>query len=429
MNKKIVEIKELISNGDLMKAFDAFSVLADGIKRTDMKDALLITKSRFLQLESDRRNATIHNETYTIERNKILYVIIELLNDLDYETEKAELENQGKFSFKKVFRDRQILISFTLLLLVLLTYFVTKVYISPRYVRVIGDSLTWNGIEVTTIEIWIAGFLAILTLYKIVYNYLDIPNNEEPRKRYYDHQNINVKDIKAEDIAKNIEIFTIEQKEKLVDAIRSGITDEVIDKFREFGNEELKNKTRYDALAENFNKTERRIENEINALNKKSNVNLTIGVITTASAVIFLFYVSLNLAHTFNDWLAFISYFIPRLTLVIFIEVFSFYFLKLYRTNLNEIQYYQNELTDIDFKIVALKGALLSHDDEFLKQVLNEVIKIDHNKILKKDETTVDIEKFRAENENTKELLNKIFDFYDFKNTLNPIQNRKEDSK
>lgn len=429
MNKKIVEIKELISNGDLMKAFDAFSVLADGIKRTDMKDALLITKSRFLQLESDRRNATIHNETYTLERNKILSVVIELLNDLDYETEKAELANQGKFSFKKVFRDRQILVSFTLLLLVLLTYFVTRIYISPRYVGVIGDSLSWNGIEITTIEIWIAGFLAILTLYKIVYNYLEIPSNDEPRKRYYEHQNINVKDIKAEDIAKNIEVFTIEQKEKIVDAIRSGITNEVIDKFREIGNEELKKKTRYDAIAENFNKTERRIENEIKALNKKSNVNLTIGVITTASAVIFLFYVSLNLAHTFTDWLSFISYFIPRLTLVIFIEVFSFYFLKLYKTNLNEIQYYQNEMTDIEFKIVSLKSALLGQDEEFLKQLLSEVIKIDHNKIIKKDETTIEIEKYRAENENSKELLNRIFDYYDFKNSFNPLQNKKDDPK
>jgi len=117
-----MEIKELISNAEFTRAFDAFTVLADGIKRTDIRDALVITKSRFLQLENERRNATITTEIYTLERNKILSVIIELLNDLEYETEKAELANQGKFSFKRIFRDRQILASFSLLLIVLLTY-------------------------------------------------------------------------------------------------------------------------------------------------------------------------------------------------------------------------------------------------------------------------------------------------------------------
>ncbi|MBI5525005.1 MAG: hypothetical protein HY897_01580 [Deltaproteobacteria bacterium] len=45
--------------------------------------------------------------------------------------------------------------------------------------------------------------------------------------------------------------------------------------------------------------------------------------------------------------IAALSHYVPRITTVTFIEVFAFFFLKLYRASLIEIKFYQNELTSL----------------------------------------------------------------------------------
>lgn len=50
---------------------------------------------------------------------------------------------------------------------------------------------------------------------------------------------------------------------------------------------------------------------------------------------------------------ALISYFIPRLSLTLLVELFAFFFLKLYERNLKEVKFYQNEITSLEYKAIA----------------------------------------------------------------------------
>lgn len=49
----------------------------------------------------------------------------------------------------------------------------------------------------------------------------------------------------------------------------------------------------------------------------------------------------------------FVIQFFPRLTLVAVIELFSYFFLRLYKQAIDEIRYFQNEITNIELKLSA----------------------------------------------------------------------------
>jgi len=150
-----------------------------------------------------------------------------------------------------------------------------------------------------------------------------------------------------------------------------------------------------------------RLSNEINRLEKNSIVNLLIGITATVVAIAVL---------VFSLWSApfeptidnFIIIFLPKITLSIFIELFSFYFLKLYKVNLEEIKYTNNEQTNIDIKILSLKTSLTYNLDS-TNAILLELAQIERNYIIKKGESTIDIERSKSDNK----LYEKIIGIFD----------------
>ena len=121
-----------------------------------------------------------------------------------------------------------------------------------------------------------------------------------------------------------------------------------------------------------------RLEREIHALSRRGNLNLTIGVITTGFAVGLLAYMVMNEDAPTGDTADVLSHYIPRISTVSFIEVFSYFFLRLYRASLAEIKYYQNELTVLAGQRVALEYAL-DIDSAALGRVLDRIVSRDPN--------------------------------------------------
>jgi hypothetical protein len=168
---------------------------------------------------------------------------------------------------------------------------------------------------------------------------------------------------------------------------------------------------RHDNLFNEFEKTSYRINDELIRLRKSANINLVIGSLSTTVAIFSLTYEVFFSEVNFNDSVSLFSHYIPRISLVIFIEIFAFFFLKLYKANLLEIKYFNNEKTNIDFKLITLKTALFQEDSETIKLCLSELIKTERNFIMKKDETTVELEKFKTDkndNQILTSLLKKI---------------------
>lgn len=140
-----------------------------------------------------------------------------------------------------------------------------------------------------------------------------------------------------------------------------------------------------------------RLSREIDALGRRGNINLILGVITTIAGLLALVYFILKHEQASAEPLLYAMNFLPRLTLVIFIEVFAYFFLKLYKVGLSEIKYFQNELTNLESKHMALLAALRHNNSEILLKVIGALSDTERNHILEKGQTTVEVEKMQLE--------------------------------
>lgn len=160
-----------------------------------------------------------------------------------------------------------------------------------------------------------------------------------------------------------------------------------------------------------FKKIEERLEKEIKAVGKRANLNLIIGsVIAIIGWGLLYLFVSDVSDLELESW-QLLNAFLPRLSIIIIIEMFSYFFLKLYRESMDRIRYYQNELTNIETKKTAiLVACMLENDNEHKKSLIENLISVERNVFLKKGETTIELEKIRMDNSFSKSVIKSIKD-------------------
>jgi hypothetical protein len=208
----------------------------------------------------------------------------------------------------------------------------------------------------------------------------------------------------------SVEESSLTEKDRieLIDTFKKRLSENVTDDFLKAINmkygKAIANNILMDELGKHCDRTETRLRNEIESLTRRGNINLVIGVLTTLIAVgILASTVVMNSLPTDPEKLA--AHFLPRFTLSIFIEIFSFFFLRLYNTSLNDIKYFQNELTNIESRFIALRQATQAGDEKTLGMLLNNLGETERNFVLKKGETTADLEKSKLDQQSMKEML------------------------
>lgn len=132
---------------------------------------------------------------------------------------------------------------------------------------------------------------------------------------------------------------------------------------------------------ERYNAAIKRLEREIEEQSRKGNVNLIIGVGTTLLAVALLAWIVLaqdgpNWMKSDPTWTQLAAHYIPRLSLVIFIEVFSFFFLRLYKATLNEARLYNDELTRLTIQWVATEVGMLAEEKGSMAALAKELLSV-----------------------------------------------------
>jgi len=162
-----------------------------------------------------------------------------------------------------------------------------------------------------------------------------------------------------------------------------------------------------------------RLRREITDLRLRSNINLLIGMSITAGGLYLLWStVSIVDASDLLKELASegsesnIMFFknlilpiIPRILLVIFVEVFAYFFLRLYRNGLSEIKYFQNELTNIESKLAAVEFSYITNNQDGLKISIEALSKTERNFVLEKGQTTVELERAKSDSELTRNIV------------------------
>lgn len=145
-------------------------------------------------------------------------------------------------------------------------------------------------------------------------------------------------------------------------------------------------------------------------LRNNSIANLLIGILATTIAIVVLL-VILTSNKSFLDLNTALIYFIPRLTFVISIQLFAFFFLRLYKNNLDDNKYFQNELTNINSKNAAIRIAKALNKEEVLASLLIKMMDVERNFKLGQGETMWSIEKAKIEKDTDIELFKTFQEF------------------
>lgn len=205
--------------------------------------------------------------------------------------------------------------------------------------------------------------------------------------------------------------LTDHQTEELVSTLKEQLlassSEELLEDLREKTNRVLERRTS-ERLSIHFDKTIRRLSTEIQSLEKRSRVNLIIGSLTAFAGVsIFILFIFGSATDsTAQSFLA--TEFAPRISLVIVIELFAYFFLGLYKSNLSEIKHFHNEVTNIEQKHMALEEALASADKDTVKNIVLNFSNTERNFLLRKGESTVALEEKRVALEKNKGLINAL---------------------
>ena len=137
-------------------------------------------------------------------------------------------------------------------------------------------------------------------------------------------------------------------------------------------------------------RTTKRFLSELPKLYRRGGLNLFLGIVVTFVGVLplvyFVFFQDQSDVSLGNTLL--------RISLTLFIEVFAYFFLRLYRDSLAEIKYFQNETTNIESKFLALRVALGSSDGQFMvRDVVNSLARTDRNVVLRRESASAEDER------------------------------------
>jgi hypothetical protein len=164
---------------------------------------------------------------------------------------------------------------------------------------------------------------------------------------------------------------------------------------------------------------QQRLIDEVAALGRRANLNLVLGfgVSVFGFGLLGLFVytttVELNTPVVQEVMYAVGLRLTLRLSMVLFIEVFAYFFLRLYRYSIFEMKYFQNEITSVQFRLAALEIAFASDDKKLVDKSCLEMLKSERNFILKKGESTLSVMRDKIEQDYDSKIahvIEKIFD-------------------
>jgi hypothetical protein len=80
---------------------------------------------------------------------------------------------------------------------------------------------------------------------------------------------------------------------------------------------------------------------------------------------------------------------LPKLSVTLFVQIFSYFFLVMYRSNQTDIRYFQNEITNIDITAGAIILYLKNKTAANSKVILTHLSKVERNRVLRKNERSI----------------------------------------
>jgi hypothetical protein len=202
---------------------------------------------------------------------------------------------------------------------------------------------------------------------------------------------------------------------KTVESIKKKAHDEIWDELTDQSLKIAQTKRALAPIEGAYTKARLRLFSEVEALGRRGTANLVFGVLTTIAALGILSSLALNtigpeayrlvVPNGQLDFGVLTLMFIPKLSLAFFVQAFSLFFLRLYKAGFAEIKYFQNELTNLEVKYLGVVSAVLTDDEEAVREASKSLLAVERNHILAKGQTTIELEKYKIESRSSSELL------------------------
>lgn len=260
-------------------------------------------------------------------------------------------------------------------------YFILLPKSIAEYLNLQDDTIKFSGVILFVVGL---GFFMSLYLYIKPYRFgVPFSEREEDLNRIF---NFHLKKDLTDKYGSTFTSFTLDDEEK--EAVKPRLFERELDSFKEKFITQSTHELEFAHLFEELYKLENKFKTQIDRLIGNSNLNLSIGTITTSVAILILG-LSIFQDHNFTTYLELFSFFIPRVSTVILVEVFSFFFLRLYKNNLDEIKYFQNEISNLNFRIASLKTAIKIQDKDTINQIAKEFSTTERNRKVEEVKQTI----------------------------------------
>lgn len=164
-------------------------------------------------------------------------------------------------------------------------------------------------------------------------------------------------------------------------------------------------------LAEILEAPQKRLEQEIAELRRRSNVNLFIGIVLGLAGLAILGWVAFRDSSTsVVSNVDFLRAHVPRISLGILVEFLAYFFLRLYKAAAAEVRYYHNELTNHESRMTAVELTWMRGDQAAITGLITSMLAIERNFILTKEQTTSDLEARKLEVQANEAVIRSLTD-------------------
>lgn len=343
-----------------------------------------------------------------------------IINDLIKSVELQQLLEQRRILEQKQLDQRLILKKNKTIILILILSLICLMLFA--FFKFTSNTLEFFDFAITEFS---STFGFLITLFVIAVSSITyLETNQNDSKSSYSRQSRQIIKLKQEiDLLKDkISGISNISREDLSNEIMERLKDESINIYLESVKGKLiENEYKY-SIHRFTNKTLLRIENQIRESNKRGNWNLTIGILfaVTGGFVLYTFISNDSfLTYDIKNIETFLISFLPRISIIILIEVFSYFFLRLYKLSIDDVKYFQNEMTNLETKFLALEVAIHSNDKDRIDLCITDLLSVERNPIFDNNKITKEV---LLNNSNPDQLLFSVDQF----TKLFEILNKKE---
>jgi hypothetical protein len=131
----------------------------------------------------------------------------------------------------------------------------------------------------------------------------------------------------------------------------------------------------------------RRLADASGEVRERANLNLIMGTVACVLGVLLLLgWVFLFPVPNNEAWQETLVRSIPRISLVLIIELVGYFFLGLYRLGTYELKFFQNELTNVELWTTSYLHAIRTGDHDLINEVVKKLLSVERNFVLRKGE-------------------------------------------